>query len=266
MGAVVVLGLILAFMCALAQVGSVGVATLNGLGRQIEGAQAEVLRAQAEATRAAIARIDRSNEIDLQVKQKSAEAAARAWSILWEAIAFSGVIALLGGAAGMVRWVNKRASTVYADARGQFPVITTSGPGWTVYHDPNRALGSTSAIRTPTVLDATVGAAIATARALRNRSTPTLPTAEPSAAFPLAGSEPTMLQLTTQAQAAQVEAARQSGRPKVMLTAVQGQQILHERAEGTAHRARMPRIAVVNDPEAIEGLERKLLSAGGGDD
>jgi len=257
--------LILALGCAVATIGSIATATLNGVGRQIEAAQSEVIYAKAEATRAAIKSENRRREIDLQVKAASADSEARARATLWGALALAGAVALVGGAFGLTAWINKRATAIYPDARGQFPIIPKSGPGWTLFHDPNRALGPTTAIRTPTVLDALAGVAITTAKAIKGGSVPNLPTAEPSAVFPLPGSEPTMAQIATQEQVAQATIAQQSGRPKFILTtgSVSSAEREHDthRAGGGGH-GRMPTVTLVNNPKEIETFERKLLSGG----
>jgi hypothetical protein len=193
-----------------------------------------------------------------EAEQNALPAASAGKALGYFGLGAGALVLAVGLAFGVVAWVNKRAATVYPDARGQFPVIVRRGLGWVAFHDPNRALGPATVVRTPTALDALAGVAIATVKALKQGDTPSLPTAEPAAAFPLPGSEPTMLQVATQAQAAQVRIAENSGRPKLMFMTG-----IPEPARPSAARGRMPQVTMINDPAQIESFEQKLLTGGG---
>lgn len=225
----------------------------------------------AQATAQAIANAQRQSEAD-KVAAQATVALARAKSeqdalpaaTAGRAVAYLGVgigalVLVMGLAFGIVAWVNKRATAIYPDKRGQFPVIVRQGLGWVAFHDPNRALGSATVARVPTLLDGFAGVVVSAVRAFRSWDTPQLPVAEPQASFALAGSEPTMLQIASQEQAAQVRIAENPDRPKVMLATLP-----NERAPGhhAAGRGRMPQISVINDPAQIQSFEQKLLEGG----
>lgn len=235
----------------------------------------QTARIEAEATAAAITHAKQQAEADKvragaaieqarAVTEQNAQGAALAgkstlYLLGYAGLGVGGLVLAVGLAFGVVAWVNKRATSVYPDKRGQFPVIVRRGLGWVAFHDPNRALGPAAVVRTPTALDALAGVAVATVRALREGNTPSLPTAEPAAAFPLPGSEAALLQIATQEQAAQVRVAEQSGRPKFMLTVSTPEQ---PTTRQSAARGRMPAITMINDPAQIERFERKLLTDG----
>lgn len=219
-------------------------ATAQAIVAQGAQAQADIERTKADA------------------EQNALPAATARLALGYFGLGVGALVLTIGLAFGVVAWVNKRASTVYPDKRGQFPVIVRRGLGWVAFHDPNRALGPATVVRTPTALDALAGVTIATARALKNGARPELPTAAPDAAFPSPGSEAAMLQVATQEQAAQVRIAEQSGRPKIMLTA--GNPVVPgDNAQRSAPGRRMPRVTVISDPTVIENFERKLLTEGG---
>ena len=74
-----------------------------------------------------------------------------------------------------------------------------------------------------------------------------------------------MLQIATQAQAAQVRIAEQSGRPKFLFAFGNA---ASEPARQSAARfaeqiGRLPAVTVINDPAQIKAFEQKLLGEGG---
>lgn len=220
-------------------------------------------RIQAEATRAAIAAQDAQAKADIQRANADAVRNALPAATVGKAITNIGLglgalVVVVGLAFAFTGWVNKRASAIYPDKRGLYPILKARGLGWIAYHDPNRGLGPSTVVRTPTALDALAGAAIASAQALENGARPELPTAEPQTAFALPGGEQTMLQVSTQAQIAQATVSQQSGRPKFVLSVTQP----GGADPRSAARGRMPAVTVVNDPKQIEDFERKLLSDG----
>jgi hypothetical protein len=224
-------------------------ATAQAIVAQGEQAQADIERAKADA------------------EQNALPAATARLALTYFGWGVGALVLAVGLAFGVVAWVNKRATIIYPDKRGQFPVIVRRGPGWVTFHDPNRALGPATVVRVPSAVDALAGVAIATLRALKSGERPELPTAEPQATFALPGSEPAMLQVATQAQAAQVRIAEQSGRPKIMLTA--GNPVVpgdNGRDQRSAVGRRMPAVTVINDPSLIQDFERKLLTGGSDDD
>lgn len=221
---------------------------------------------RAEATRAAIAAQAQQAEADKaksgavieQVKaeteqgaQDAATAAKRATYILaGVGTGLGAFILFVGLASGFSAWLHKRATTVYPNKQGQFPLLPERGPGYTIYHDPNRALGPGTVMRTPGLIER----ASYTVALMRGKA----PAIEPGAEYPQPADVHAMLQVTSQAQASQLQIAEKSGRPKFMFTVTPqpGPQ------EQKPAKGRMPPIAFVNDPDQIESFERKLLEAG----
>lgn len=207
--------------------------------------RAETGKVQAEAT---ISSAKAQTEVEAQ---PSAAAGKSTMYLLGYAGAGAGALVLVIGLAfGITAWVNKRASTIYPNKQGQFPVVVRKGPGWIAIHDPNRSLGPGTVMHTPGLLER-AGYALALARGKA-------PALQPGAEYPQPADVPAMLQVASQAQASQLQIAEKSGRPKFMLTVTPqpGPQ------EQKPVRGRMPPIAFVNDPDQIESFERKLLEAG----
>jgi len=211
---------------------------------------------RATATSQAIAAYAFRAEADIARARADAEQNAQPAAAAGKALAYLGVgvgvlVLLVGMAFASVAWVGKRATTIYPDKRGQFPVVVRRGPGWVTFHDPNRALGPATLVRTPTLLDAAAGVILAIKAGK--------PTTEVQAAFPLPGSEGAMLQIATQQQAAQVRIAENPDLPKLMFSVSQPEQ---GQARQSAARGRMPNVTLINDPRAIETFEQKLLAGG----
>ncbi len=212
--------------------------------------QAEADKVRAQAT---IALSKAKTEVEAQPAE--ARGKATAYLLSWAGLGAAVLVLVVGLAFGLVAWVNKRASVVYPDKRGQFPLIPERGPGWTVYHDPNRALGPGTVITRPGVSEWLVQSASHLLGKAEAR--------QPGAEYPATASESSMLQIGTGAQLVQNEVAKQSGRPKVLFGILP---IGVQPAQGQTRRGRMPQISVINDPKQIETFEQKLLSDGGDDD
>jgi hypothetical protein len=104
--------------------------------------------------------------------------------------------------------------------------------------------------------------AIATITALKTGNMPSLPTAEPQAAFALTGSEGAMVQIGVGAQLVQHEVAKQSGRPKLVMAMGSGTQT-SATANEKRNTPRLPAITFINDPAQIAAFEQRLLGDGG---
>ena len=146
----------------------------RALERQLLQAQADKAQADAEATRNAL------------------PAATLRNMLLYTGVGVSVLVLAVGSAFAAVAWLNKRATSVYPNDAGQYPVIVKrSWSGVTIVHDPNRALGPTTIYTAPSL-----------AGMLSGRKGQL-----PAAQFPMPGSESSMLQLATQAQAVGLVAA-----------------------------------------------------------
>lgn len=149
-------------------------AARRAIERQIVEAQADKARADAEATRNAIPAITLRN------------------ALIQTGLGVGVLVLAIGSAFAVVAWLNKRAVSIYPNSAGMYPVIIKRlWNGITIVHDPNRALGPTTIYTAPSL----------PAMLLGKGEQP------PSAHFPAPGSEGTLLQLSTQAQAIGLMAA-----------------------------------------------------------
>jgi uncharacterized protein YceK len=105
----------------------------------------------------------------------------------WAGLGVGVLVLVIGGAFAVVAWIGKRATSIYPNKQGQFPIIRASGLGWVVFHDPSRAVGPGAVYRVPSPFDVL---------AQRLHLAPT------SAAYPLPEvSEPSLLAVSSQANA-----------------------------------------------------------------
>jgi hypothetical protein len=203
---------------------------------------------EAQATRVALAAAD---EAAVRELERQAAEAARPALVLRNTLAALGVgvgvlVLMVGSAFAVVALANKRATAVYPNSAGLYPLIVRRfWNGVTIVHDGNRALGPTTIYTTPSLTDGLLGA-----MGVRPGGA--------SAQFPQPGSEPAMVQITGQAQVAQIAAA-QNRWPR--LPPVAGRMTVRE--GGTTllppPMARMPAVRVIQDPEQIADFEHKLL-------
>jgi len=150
---------------------------------------------------------------------------------LWGGLALVVVLGAAGVAAGLVRLVWLRSQLIPPQSNGLFPVIQGHTCRQTYYHDPNRQLAGSVAYGT--------GPDGAVARPLQ-----------------LPDDRGQQLQVTAQAQAAQLVAAAVQGQN---LTA-QGRRLAERVAQATAPRPtpHLPRVIV---PDEIVPEERHLIAA-----
>ncbi|MBN1889421.1 MAG: hypothetical protein JW850_15610 [Thermoflexales bacterium] len=205
---------------------------------------------EAQATRVALAAADEASARELE---RQAVEAARPALALRNTLAALGVgagalVLTVGLAFAAVAWVGKHASAVYPNGAGLYPVIVRrTWNGVTIMHDPNRALGPTTVYQVPTWLD----------RLARGRAGDS----PLRVSFPQPGSEAAVVQITGQAQVAQIAAA-QNRWPR--LPPVAGRMTVHEGERmPPAPTTRMPAVRVIQDPEQIADFEHKLLEGGG---
>ena len=214
-----------------------------------EKAQADADKVRAQAT---VALAKAKTEVEAQPAE--AQGKSVAYLLGWAGLGAGGLVLVVGLAFGVVAWVNKRATMIYPNKQGQFPLVPERGPGYTIYHDPNRALGPGAVINRPGLAERLTHVILLA----RGREKPQAP----GVAYPDTASESSMLQIGTGAQLVQNEIAKQSGRPKFLFGFMQpmGTQLPGDR--GAARHGRMPQVAVINDPKQIEHFERKLLNEG----
>lgn len=216
---------------------------------------------EAEATRVALAAQDESarRAIERQVVEAQAEkawveaeaarhalpAAALRNMLMYTGVGVGTLVVVVGSAFALVAWLNKRATSVYPNSAGMYPVIVRRAwNGVTIVHDPNRAMGPTTIYTTPSPM----GLLLDKKAAL------------PSAHFPAAGSEGSLLQLATQAQAIGLVAAatRKSGGEDSARHAEQLAQALINRPAISA-----PLPTVRPSPMEVSHVERLLIEGDG---
>lgn len=235
------------------------VATQNAANGQATATAAAV---QVAATREAIAQqIQATATIQAGVVGTEVETKnVNLWAVTCGVIGGLVVFVLTG--LGAVAWVNRKANSVYPNAAGQYPVIIRKVGNTLTMHDPNRGLGPTAVYTAPGLIER-IGYAIAIARGL--------PAPQPGigAAFPTPGSEPTMAQLATQAQAVGLMAA--ATRPQSILPVgeVRKQEDtlkLVQAVAGNLTAPRMPSITVIDDPQKLIETRQMLLESEGGNE
>jgi hypothetical protein len=146
-----------------------------------------------------------------------------------------------------VAWLNKRATSVYADEKGLYPVvIRRSWNGITIVHDPNRALGPTTIYTAPSLTSALL-------EMLKIRQDRAL-----GVQFPLPGSEDTLRRLSSQAHGIQLMSA--ATRPQGLLAEKFKPEQAFRLAQAittanTDHlESRMPQITMVQDPAEVNRM------------
>lgn len=212
-------------------------------------AQADADKVRAQAT---VALAKAKTEVEAQPAE--ARGKATAYLLSWAGLGVGVLVLMVGLAFGVVAWVNKRATVIYPNKQGQFPLVPERGLGYTIYHDPNRAIGPGTVVNRPGLADAITHVILLA----QGREKPQAP----GATYPETASEQAMLQIGTGAQLVQNEVARQSGRPKFMFGFMQPPGAQPTGARGQTRHGRMPQVAVINDPKQIERFEQKLLDEG----
>lgn len=257
-------------LMALSAAVCMGLAALSGYTTTLDdrGLAVRNPQSEAQATRTAQLAMDEAAQraIQRQMLQAEAEAAQATTPILAVrnallavGVGAGGLVLAVGAAFAAVAWLNKRATSIYPNSAGQYPLITRRGFGWVVVHDPNRGLGPAAVYRTPTLLDT-----LASAVWVKDRKLAQAP--GPSADFPPTASESTMLQVASQAQAIGLMAAvtRPAGFLRgPAIEAKQARQLASEIVSGSgAMSGRMPSVRVIDDPEQAAQF-RELLELEG---
>ncbi len=248
-----------------------GLAALSGYTTTLDddGLAVRNPQSEAQATRTAQLALDEAAQraIQRQMLQAEAEAAAATTPILAVrnallavGVGTGGLVLAVGAAFAVVAWLNKRATSIYPNSAGQYPLITRRGFGWVVVHDPNRGLGPAAVYRTPTLLDTLTSAVLAMQERKRAQAPQLL------ADFPPTASESTMLQVASQAQAVGLVAAvtRPAGFLRgPAIEARQARQLASEiMSSSGAMSGRMPSVRVIDDPEKAAQF-RELLELEG---
>lgn len=217
--------------------------------------------AEAQATRTAqLARDEAARRaLDLETDRKAQGAAVLGQALMAVALGAGALVLAVGLSFGAAAWVMRRATSIYPNAQGQYPVMVSRGFGWVTYHDPSRGLGAGAVYRVPTAIDV-AAQALALVRG-QPAPRPALTTE-----YPGNGSEGAMVQVASQAAAIGLMAA--ATRPAGLLGG--GQMVNRQEARELAQRAigsggapmeRMPEVRIIDDPDANARFV-ELLEAG----
>jgi len=71
----------------------------------------------------------------------------------WTGAGIGALVMLIGLAFALVALMSKRATTIYPNKQGQYPLVERRGLGWIIIHDPSRAIGPGAVYRVPSLAD-----------------------------------------------------------------------------------------------------------------
>jgi hypothetical protein len=166
-------------------------------------AEAQRMRQETADAAAAAAQQRQAAAVEIEAAQRTLPARVARDAVLQLAIGIAGALGLgilvVGGALVLVEALRVRASVVYPNTAGQYPIVVrhSAVTGQTVVYDPARALGPVGIIQAP------------------GRIAARLAGSEPRVSLPVGTDHRTQAQITTQAQAAGliVAATRQGADP-----------------------------------------------------
>lgn len=153
------IAMLIAMCCAIAGCWSSCNVGQAGFYSYDEGAQAVATRAimranvEATATQQAVFAIATATTIENETAKSQQPAAIVGGSLRVIGLGVSALVFLVGAAFAIVAWINKRATTIYPNKQGQFPIIVRRGMGWVVFHDPSRNPSPGAVYRVPTLAD-----------------------------------------------------------------------------------------------------------------
>ncbi|MBN1886946.1 MAG: hypothetical protein JW850_03115 [Thermoflexales bacterium] len=233
---------------------------------------------EAQATRVAMEANDEAAA--REVERKAAQAAAPALALrnvlaalgIGLGVMVSALVALVGSAFAAVAWLHKRATSVYADAKGLYPLVVSKGWGWVSVHDANKGLGPAAVYRVPTPVDHMLSILASVASFLRSGHAPGgMISPGPEGAFPLPGSEDTMERIAARSQAVQLMAGATHGaahneRVSKRVARVATQLLDPNGLLGEPQRPALPPVTVISDPREIERFKQTFVLEARGSD
>lgn len=216
-------------------------------------AEAQRLRQETADAAAAAAQQRQAAAVEIEAAQRTLPARVARDAMIETAIGVAGalglVILVVGGSAALVAWLQVRASVVYPNSAGQYPIVVKHHGlvGQVVVVDPSRMLGPVTIIQAPNKAQASVAGA------------------EPRVALPVGTDHQTQARITSQAQAAGllVAATRQGADPR-------GRQMTEPVVQAAFRSEALPAVPepILLDASRVPHIERLLAepTAGGGDD
>lgn len=216
-------------------------------------AEAQRLRQETADAAAAAAQQRQAAAVEIEAAQRTLPARVARDAMIETAIGVAGalglVILVVGGSAALVAWLQVRASVVYPNSAGQYPIVVKHHGlvGQVVVVDPSRMLGPVTIIQAPNKAQASVAGA------------------EPRVALPVGTDHQTQARITSQAQAAGllVAATRQGADPR-------GRQMTEPVVQAAFRSEALPAVPepILLDASRVRHIERLLAepTAGGDDD
>lgn len=153
-------------------------------------AEAQRIRQETADAAAAASQQRQAAAVEIEAAQRTLPARVARDAMVQTALGAAGglglAILIVGGAVVLVEALRVRASMVFPNGAGQYPIVVRHNglTGSTMVYDPSRMLGPIAVISTP------------------NRAQAQLAGGEPQAALPLGTDHGTQVRITTQAQAA----------------------------------------------------------------
>lgn len=152
-------------------------------------AEAQRIRQETADAAAAAAQQRQAAAVEIEAAQRTLPVRVARDAMLQTAIGLAGALGLgilvVGGSVVLVEALRVRASTVYPNSAGQYPIVVRhSATGQTVVYDPSRALGPVAVIQAP------------------GRVASRLAGGEPRVSLPVGTDHQTQARITSQAQAA----------------------------------------------------------------
>lgn len=166
-------------------------------------AEAEKINQQTADAAAAAAQAREATAVEIEAARQTLPVRVARDAMLETAIGIAGALGLcvlvIGGAAAFVSWLHVRASVVYPNSAGQYPIVVKHNGlvGQTLVVDPSRMHGPISIIQAPNRVQARVSGS------------------EPRVSLPIGTDHQTQARITTQTQAANliVAATRKGADP-----------------------------------------------------
>lgn len=167
-------------------------------------AEAQRIRQETADAAATAAQQRQAAAVEIEAAERTLPARVARDNMLQMALGVAGALGLgilvVGGSAALVSWLGVRASVVFPNAAGQYPIVVRHNgtTGQTMVYDPSRALGPVAVIQTPNRVQAKIAGG------------------EPQVALPIGTDHQTQARITSQAQAAGllVAATRKNADPR----------------------------------------------------
>lgn len=207
-------------------------------------AEAERVQQETADAAAAAAQARAAYAVEIEAAERTLPARVARDAMIQTALGVAGALGLIvlavGCSAALAAWMSVRASIVYPNAAGQYPIVVRHNgtTGQTMVYDPSRALGPVAVIQTPNRMQARIAGG------------------EPRVALPVGTDHRTQTQITTQAQAAGliVAATRKDANPQGRALA---EPVVRQAFGGDALPPAVPDVVML-EPARVAHIDRLL--------